>query len=202
MAGESYVARGPSGRRSRRPLAAPFRYAHRGCGRGAQLRQALAEENGWSLERALEVSREYRRFLFLAAGGGPELTPSRAVDKAWHLHLTYSRHYWDVLCKEILGKPLHHEPAAGHASDDALHADQYERTLALYEATFGPAPTDIWPRPTPSADEAPETRQRHEGRCSVSGGGGCATSSIEADSGGDDGSAGCGSGCGGGCGGS
>ena len=37
--------------------------------------QALAEENGWSLEHAIEVSREYRRFLFLAAGGGPELTP-------------------------------------------------------------------------------------------------------------------------------
>ncbi len=41
---------------------------------------------------------EYRRFAFLAATAGHPVTPSDAVDQAWHLHLTYSRDYWDRFC--------------------------------------------------------------------------------------------------------
>jgi hypothetical protein len=120
--------------------------------------QALAEENGWSLERALQVSREYRRFLFLAAGGGPELTPSRAVDKAWHLHLTYSRHYWDVLCKEILGKPLHHEPGgAAQATTPFMPSNM----SALWHSTRRPS---VPHRPTYGRGQLPPpTRRRKHG---------------------------------------
>jgi len=110
--------------------------------------QSLAAENGWSDDYASAVSREYRRFPYLAATAGMPVTPSRAVDKAWHHHLTYSRHYWSVLCNEILGQPLHHEPSAGGEAEEARHATQYAATLGRYASVFGePAPRNIWPRP-------------------------------------------------------
>jgi hypothetical protein len=115
--------------------------------KGAKLRFAarLAGENGWSAGRAAAVVEEYRRFLFLAATAGP-VTPSEDVDQAWHLHLSYTRHYWDVLCGEILGRPLHHDPTEGGSAERALYHGQYEGTLARYRAVFGAAPPcDIWP---------------------------------------------------------
>lgn len=62
----------------------------------------LARENGWSAAHADAVMDEYRRFLFLAMTAGHRAVPSEAVDQAWHLHLTYSRDYWDRLCGEML----------------------------------------------------------------------------------------------------
>jgi hypothetical protein len=119
---------------------------------------ALAEAQGWSDERAEAVSREYRRFLYLAATAGREVTPSRAVDKAWHLHLTYTDHYWGTLCPRILGQPLHHRPSPGGAHESRHYRSQYEDTLALYEGAFGePAPPSTWPRP--AAEPAMEDRR-------------------------------------------
>ena len=106
----------------------------------------LARENGWSLAHAEAVFTEYRRFLYLAAVSGRPVTPSEAVDQAWHLHLSYTRHYWDVLCTQLVGRPLHHEPTAGGRDEAALYRGQYEATLWLYRDTFGAAPpTEIWP---------------------------------------------------------
>ena len=106
----------------------------------------LAAENGWSPAHAEAVAHEYRRFLYLVAKAGEPLTPSDDVDQAWHLHLLHSRHYWEVLCAQILGRPLHHEPAAGGADDAERHRRQYEATLARYRTTFGDAPPPgIWP---------------------------------------------------------
>lgn len=106
----------------------------------------LARENGWSLAHGAAVVAEYRRFLYLAATAGGQVTPSEDVDQAWHLHLTYSRHYWDVLCGRILGRPLHHGPTEGGAAEDARYRGQYEATLARYRAIFGDAPPPaIWP---------------------------------------------------------
>src|SRR5690349_19351007 len=62
----------------------------------------LARENGWRADHAERVIEEYRRFAFLAATGGQDVTPSDAVDQAWHLHLTYTRDYWDRFCPEVL----------------------------------------------------------------------------------------------------
>ena len=105
----------------------------------------LARENGWSTACAEAVFEEYRRFLYLAATNGQPVTPSEDVDQAWHLHLTYSRHYWDVLCAQILGRALHHEPTAGGRGEAARYASQYEATLRRYRETFGsPPPTAVW----------------------------------------------------------
>lgn len=105
----------------------------------------LARENRWSEAFAERVIGEYKRFCFLAVTAGHEVTPSDAVDQAWHLHLTYSRDYWQRFCPEVLGRELHHGPTAGGDAEQARYFEQYARTLQSYEAAFGPAPRDIWP---------------------------------------------------------
>ena len=132
-----------------------------GDGASRSFEQALADEQAWSAGFAQEVSREYRRFLYLAATSDEPVTPSVAVDKAWHLHLTYSRHYWEVLCGEILGRPLHHLPGDGGEADDVRHADQYAFTRGLYEATFSESPPQsIWPLPeAPQPEVLPEVHR-------------------------------------------
>ena len=106
----------------------------------------LARENGWSAPHADRVMAEYRRFLFLAMTAGHVAVPSDAVDQAWHLHLTYSRDYWDRLCGEVLGQPLHHGPTAGGRAEGDRYFALYADTLASYERAFGVSPpADIWP---------------------------------------------------------
>jgi hypothetical protein len=114
---------------------------------GAKLTFAarLARENGWSARHAAAVVEEYRRFLYLAATAGP-VTPSEDVDQAWHLHLSYTRHYWEMLCGRIIGMPLHHDPTEGGAGQRAHYHRQYEETLARYRTIFGaPPPRRVWP---------------------------------------------------------
>lgn len=108
----------------------------------------LAAENGWTAERAGMAYREYRRFLLMAWMSPSMVVPSHDVDQAWHLHLTHTRHYWDVLCGSILMKPLHHDPSLGTETEAARHSDHYASTLSLYRYLFDedpPAPT--WPQP-------------------------------------------------------
>lgn len=106
----------------------------------------LARENGWTRSHAADVMREYRRFLYLAATEAAAVTPSDDVDQAWHLHLTYSRHYWDELCGRILGRPLHHGPTEGGGAEDRRYRRQYDETIAAYRAAFGEAaPDHVWP---------------------------------------------------------
>lgn len=106
----------------------------------------LARENGWTREYADRVMREYRRFLLLTQIAGHAVTPSEQVDAAWHLHMCYTRSYWDDLCGRVLGKPLHHDPTEGGDAEQTKFVDWYERTLASYERVFGEKPPrDIWP---------------------------------------------------------
>lgn len=106
----------------------------------------LARENGWSRRHAEAVFHEYRRFLYLAATGTSEVTPSDQVDQAWHLHLAYTRHYWEELCARVIGRPLHHGPTAGGVSEGRKYRSLYAETLQRYRETFGEEPpSDIWP---------------------------------------------------------
>lgn len=105
----------------------------------------LARENRWSADFAERVIGEYKRFCFLAVTAGHQVTPSDAVDQAWHLHLAYSRDYWQRFCPEALGVDLHHGPTAGGKAERARYFEQYAQTLKSYEATFGLPPSDIWP---------------------------------------------------------
>lgn len=106
----------------------------------------LARENRWPLDHAHRVVEEYKRFAFLAVAAGHPVTPSDAVDQAWHLHLLYTRSYWDEFCGEVLRTPLHHGPTRGGAAESAKYHDWYARTLESYGRLFGePPPADIWP---------------------------------------------------------
>lgn len=106
----------------------------------------LARENRWDAAFAERVIGEYRRFCYLAMTAGHEVTPSDAVDQAWHLHLTYSRDYWQTFCREVLCADLHHGPTKGGPAERDRFYCQYAATLAAYEAAFGEAPPgDIWP---------------------------------------------------------
>jgi len=108
--------------------------------------QRLARENAWSLAFAGRVIEEYRRFIYLAACAGHPVTPSDEVDQAWHLHMVYTQSYWEDLCRDVLGKPLHHGPTKGGSAEADKFLNWYERTLISYQLEFGEiAPRDIWP---------------------------------------------------------
>ncbi len=117
--------------------------------------QRLARDNGWRASYAARVVEEYRRFAYLSVAAGHETTPSDEVDQAWHLHLTYTRHYGGVFA-DALGAPLHHNPTAGGDAEKTRYADNYAATLCSYERQFGERPpADIWPAARVRFGEAP-----------------------------------------------
>jgi uncharacterized protein (TIGR04222 family) len=106
----------------------------------------LARDNGWPVAFAQRVVLEYKKFVYLAATCGHPVTPSDEVDQAWHLHLVYTRSYWDELCGQVLGFALHHGPTKGGAAEGHKFQDWYAATQRSYQAAFGTAPpADIWP---------------------------------------------------------
>lgn len=117
----------------------------------------LARENGWPAPFAARVIEEYRRYCYLGLTAGHDVTPSDAVDQCWHLHLTYTRDYWERFCPQVLGRPFHHGPTAGGASELGRHFAQYAQTLRSYEAAFGSPPRDIWPSAKDTLLIAPRT---------------------------------------------
>ena len=110
--------------------------------------QRLALENGWTMDFANRVIDEYKRFCYLALRAGHDVTPSDQVDQVWHLHLSYSRNYWDEFCPEVLQSELHHGPTKGGQAEAEKYYDWYKDTLESYERISGDRPPeDIWPSP-------------------------------------------------------
>ncbi|HLO99565.1 MAG TPA: hypothetical protein VK171_13300 [Fimbriimonas sp.] len=104
----------------------------------------LAKEQKWTPAFTAKVIREYKRFIALAMISNREVTPSKTVDEAWHLHLIFTDSYWNRLAK-ILPKPLHHHPGMGAKGDRLKYKEQFRYTLELYRDTFGAdAPADVW----------------------------------------------------------
>ncbi len=107
----------------------------------------LSDDNGWSLPYAKRVMGEYKRFIFLGIVAGHPVTPSDEIDQAWHLHMIYTRDYWDEFCPHILGQPFHHGPSKGGKREEIKYGNWYQKTIASYEHFFHePPPSDIWPR--------------------------------------------------------
>lgn len=110
--------------------------------------QRLAKDNGWSSGYTQRVIEEYKKFIFLAVAAGHPVTPSDQIDQVWHLHLTYTRLYWQEFCPKILQTTLHHEPTRGGSSEQLKFGSLYSKTLESYEQFFGHIPPiDIWPKP-------------------------------------------------------
>ncbi len=109
--------------------------------------QRLALEQNWTAEYTERVLLEYRRFLLMSTCAGHPITPSHAVDEAWHLHLTYTVSYWHNLCRDTLDFELHHHPGTG-LEQPSNFVQQYQRTLESYQRLFWETPpSDIWPDP-------------------------------------------------------
>jgi len=106
----------------------------------------LARENGWTKSYSLRVVEEYKKFILLCCISQHGVTPSDAVDQAWHLHLTYTKSYWVDLCRSTIEKEIHHNPTKG-GKDEANKFDGfYTNTHDLYKEVFGcNPPADIWP---------------------------------------------------------
>ena len=117
-----------------------------GNGVALPFHERLARDNGWSIGFTARAISEYRRFVFLAMVAGHPVTPSDQVDQVWHLHLLYTKSYWDRLCGDVLERPLHHEPTTGGESESHKFASWYARTLESYRQIFQEQPPeDIWP---------------------------------------------------------
>jgi hypothetical protein len=105
----------------------------------------LKAENNWNDRFAIAVIEEYMRFLFLCTVMNTPTTPSEAVDEVWHLHLQFSKDYWNDLCPNILEMQLHHQPAL--AGEHQKTVEQYNNTLAAYYEYFNQIPPEeIWPK--------------------------------------------------------
>lgn len=103
----------------------------------------LQSETGWDKNYCLLAIDEYKKFIYLACISKTPVTPSKAIDAVWHLHLTFSRSYWIDLCDNILQRPIHHDPS--EENDEALMQDQYQYTLQKYANEFGvEAPVAVW----------------------------------------------------------
>ncbi len=107
----------------------------------------LAYHNGWSKEYTSRVIEEYKKFIFLCCILPKGASPSKPIDEAWHLHLTYTHNYWKTLCADILGKEIHHFPSKGGPDEEKRHTHWYNDTLDAYKEIFKQdAPEDIWIR--------------------------------------------------------
>ncbi len=106
----------------------------------------LARENGWCHCYASRVIEEYKKFCYIAMRADHPVTPSEEVDQAWHLHLLYTRSYWDDFCRGVLQHRFHHGPTHGGREEGSKFRDWYQATLDSYQRIFGtPPPSDIWP---------------------------------------------------------
>ena len=106
----------------------------------------LAFENNWSEGFTRRAIEEYKKFIFLCCISPTGASPSNVVDEVWHLHLTYTRNYWNEFCRQTLGKEIHHHPSKGGSAEKGKHQNWYAETIQLYSDVFGETPPiDIWP---------------------------------------------------------
>jgi hypothetical protein len=102
----------------------------------------VASGEGWSLEKANAVEKEYRRFLCLMKLFPDEDTaPLADVDTFWHYHILDTMKY-AADCEKVFGYFLHHYPYVGMdgtEEDEQFRLDSGERMRTLYESIFGEA---------------------------------------------------------------
>ena len=111
----------------------------------------LAKQNRWTPQFARQAIAEYKRFIYLCCISPCGASPSPVIDEVWHLHLTYTQHYWEELCEKTIARKLHHHPSKGGAAEKHRHTDWYQETLNLYQKTFGTIPPVLfWSQSTPA----------------------------------------------------
>lgn len=122
----------------------------------------LAREQDWDMTYTLRAIEEYKRFMYLIVGCKQTCSPSVIVDEVWHLHLIYTRSYWEDFCEKVLKTKVHHHPTTGGSNELNKHVDLYAKTLELYQEVFHEVPPpDIW---LPSKDNFRKAKQSWTGR--------------------------------------
>jgi hypothetical protein len=106
--------------------------------------EKLQEETKWSQKFAESAISEYVKFLKIIKKYGVKQTPSKVVDEVWHLHLQFTKDYWEDLCPKVLGFPLHHVPTLKNKESSERNWSQYKQTLDHYRELFGNPPTEFW----------------------------------------------------------
>ena len=101
-------------------------------------------EATWSNEMCDFAELEYKKFLTLKLlYPKVSFVPSKIVDKFWHEHILDTKSYAED-CMTLFGSFLHHYPYFGIYGDDDQQALQaaFDKTIKLYDAHFGPYPTE------------------------------------------------------------
>lgn len=105
----------------------------------------LAKEENWSLDFTRKAIEEYKKFVYLCCILPNGASPSKIVDKVWHMHLIYTQNYWEEFCPAILKRALHHHPSKGGANENHKHQHWFTDTLKGYKEIFqADAPMEIW----------------------------------------------------------
>ena len=116
----------------------------------AQLADAVLAENPvmWPrIARAALVAHEdvpqllaeVIKYLKLIEFTGQRLTPSVAVDMAWHEFILFTRSYHQF-CETHFGRYIHHHPGGEQAENQR----QFIRTLRAYALFLGEPPHQFW----------------------------------------------------------
>ena len=94
---------------------------------------------------SIQLIEEYGKFLLLKIITKDydhiKLSPSIQINKIWHLHLLYPKHYY-LFCKnQTNGKIINHSPDAKY---DGKDKKRLRDTLRIYHTIFGDPPSNIW----------------------------------------------------------
>lgn len=116
--------------------------------------EKLSKATGWKRERASRAIQEYLKFVFLTKKYGPEQVPSKPVDEVWHLHLQFTKDYWEEFCPKFVGFDLHHIPTPKTPEARQAGIEKYLETLERYQIEFGEPPKSFWPRPFTPEDQS------------------------------------------------
>lgn len=105
----------------------------------------LAKENKWDQPFTERAISEYRKFLWLCCISPHGASPSAVIDQVWHLHLLYTKNYWEDFCAQTIQRNLHHHPSSGGPVQQDRHEAWQTDTLRLYRTFFqSEPPPDIW----------------------------------------------------------
>ena len=119
-----------------------------------RFRQQLAQATGWDGARCERAIQEYLRFCVVAARLGGRAVPSASVDQVWHLHLTWTRDYWEDFCPNRMGFAFHHQPSRGQPGEREALRLGYAETLHAYQSLFGTPDAAWWPAWSTAATRA------------------------------------------------
>lgn len=112
------------------------------------VREYLVENDGVSVDDALAMEEEYKRFIAMsfAVTKGLNIPVSASVDPFWHTHIMFT-HDYTKMCHTLGGDYIHHVPATTKADRDRLACAYTENTLPIYEQAFGAPPKRWWLEP-------------------------------------------------------